>query len=538
MRIALSTSVIQRGQSGVGQYVLALVRALLPAAARHEFTLYVLEEDLPLFGFAAGRMRLEVVAERHRPPVRNILWHQTELPRLLRRSGTDLLHVPSYRRMLWPRPCALVATIHDLAPFHLAGKYDRARMFYGRVIGAAARPPAGRDHRGQPVDGPGSRLLFRDPRGSDHGRAQRGGPRALPAGSPGRRPRGRLPACGRRRPVLPLCGPAGAPGQKSPAPDRRLRPLQGRQPVGLAAGPGGQRLARRGDDPRPDSRVAVRPRHLRAGLRARPPTFRTGTARPMPSSFRLCTRASGCRPSRPWPAAVPSSPRPVGRSETRSAMPPAGWIRRMSPRCRPSSRGSRPMRAGAPNCARPASPGPANSTGKPAPRPRSGSTRGPPRAGASPAPSRCPGHPPPGGPAAHETAHRQAFRRGLRQRMRPAPGPARMARRSGTIRAGPRRRPPPAEADADPPRGGPCRGRRPDRASPAQRRTRYPGAGRRHREGIRGGARGSSARSHPVGLPPADFRRAQGAGNRQAGRPGCPSSSSPASWARRSRSKR
>jgi len=134
VKIALSTSVIQRGHSGVGQYVLALVRALLPAAARHEFTLYVLEDDLPLFGFAAGRMRLEPVAERHRPPVRNIAWHQGELPRLLRRSGTDVLHVPSYRRMLWPRPCALVSTIHDLAPFHVAGKYDWSRMVYGRVI--------------------------------------------------------------------------------------------------------------------------------------------------------------------------------------------------------------------------------------------------------------------------------------------------------------------------------------------------------------------------------------------------------------------
>jgi len=66
--------------------------------------------------------------------LKNILWHHRELPRLAARAGLDVLHVPSYRRMLWPRPCALVATIHDLAPFHLAGKYDLARMFYGRVI--------------------------------------------------------------------------------------------------------------------------------------------------------------------------------------------------------------------------------------------------------------------------------------------------------------------------------------------------------------------------------------------------------------------
>ena len=134
MKIGLSTSVIQRGHSGVGQYVLSLVRALLPAATAHEFTLFVLEEDRPLFEFAAGAMRIEPVAERHRPPVKNILWHQTALPRLVRRAALDVLHIPSYRRMLWSRPCALVATIHDLAPFHLAGKYDWARMFYGRVI--------------------------------------------------------------------------------------------------------------------------------------------------------------------------------------------------------------------------------------------------------------------------------------------------------------------------------------------------------------------------------------------------------------------
>jgi glycosyltransferase involved in cell wall biosynthesis len=134
MRIGISTSVIQRGRSGVGQYVLSLVRAMLPLAAWHEFTLYVLQEDLPLFGFASGLMHLEPVQERHRPAVRNILWHQATLPSLVRRRGIEVLHVPSYRRMLWRRPCGLVSTIHDLAPFHVRGKYDPLRMLYGRTV--------------------------------------------------------------------------------------------------------------------------------------------------------------------------------------------------------------------------------------------------------------------------------------------------------------------------------------------------------------------------------------------------------------------
>jgi len=74
------------------------------------------------------------VPERYRAPVRNILWHQTVLPKLAREHALDVVHVPSYRRLLWRRPCPRVATIHDLAPFHVAGKYDWKRTLYGRSV--------------------------------------------------------------------------------------------------------------------------------------------------------------------------------------------------------------------------------------------------------------------------------------------------------------------------------------------------------------------------------------------------------------------
>lgn len=134
MNIALSTSVMQRGKSGVGQYVLALTRALLAHTSEVNFHLLVLEEDIPLFDFVRDRMRIVPVAEQWRPAVKNILWHQFVLPRWLARNHIDVLHVPSYRRMLGKAPCRLVSTIHDLAPFHVRGKYDLARMLYGRVV--------------------------------------------------------------------------------------------------------------------------------------------------------------------------------------------------------------------------------------------------------------------------------------------------------------------------------------------------------------------------------------------------------------------
>jgi glycosyltransferase involved in cell wall biosynthesis len=133
MRIGISTSVIQRGQTGIAQYVFALLRSLRAYSEKNQFVLFVLEEDVPLFSFA-GNMQIVVVPEKYRSPVDNILWHQTALPGLARKHRLDVLHIPSYRRMLWPRPCALVSTIHDLAAFRVARKYDWRRMFYGRVV--------------------------------------------------------------------------------------------------------------------------------------------------------------------------------------------------------------------------------------------------------------------------------------------------------------------------------------------------------------------------------------------------------------------
>ena len=134
MRIGISTSVIQQGRTGIAQYLFALLRAFLPVADRHAFTLFVLERDIPLFDFAQPAMRIVPVEEEQRPPVKNILWHQLQLPALARDWELDVLHSPSYRRMVWRMPCARVATIHDLAPFHVAGKYDWKRMLYGRWV--------------------------------------------------------------------------------------------------------------------------------------------------------------------------------------------------------------------------------------------------------------------------------------------------------------------------------------------------------------------------------------------------------------------
>jgi glycosyltransferase involved in cell wall biosynthesis len=133
MKVGLTATMIQGGRSGVAQYVFSLVKELIQDPRIH-LHLFVLEEELSLFAFAQGRCEVIAVPTEVASPVKNILWHQTALPRIAGELQLDVLHVPSYRRLVFRAPCPTVGTIHDLAPFHVKGKYDIARMFYGRVI--------------------------------------------------------------------------------------------------------------------------------------------------------------------------------------------------------------------------------------------------------------------------------------------------------------------------------------------------------------------------------------------------------------------
>jgi glycosyltransferase involved in cell wall biosynthesis len=134
MRVALSVSVIQRGQSGVATYVFGLLDGFREIGAKLDLVLFGLEEDESLFARWRDHLRWVAVPECYRPAVRNVWWHQTALRSLLRQERIDVLHIPSYRRIVVRPPCPQVVTIHDLAAFSLRTKYDRARMFYGTYV--------------------------------------------------------------------------------------------------------------------------------------------------------------------------------------------------------------------------------------------------------------------------------------------------------------------------------------------------------------------------------------------------------------------
>jgi glycosyltransferase involved in cell wall biosynthesis len=134
IRVALSTSVAQRGRSGVASYLFGLLEGLASIDAPVKIILVGLDADRPLFARWLDRCEWSGVAERWRPALRNVIWHQTAFRRRLRELRADVVHIPSYRRILWRAPCPQVVTIHDCAAFAVAGKYDFARMFYGRQV--------------------------------------------------------------------------------------------------------------------------------------------------------------------------------------------------------------------------------------------------------------------------------------------------------------------------------------------------------------------------------------------------------------------
>jgi len=134
IRIGLSTSVVQGGRSGVATYIFGILEGLRRIKAPVQVTIIGLENDRQLFAPWLDWCQWLPVPERYRSAVRNVAWHQFLLPGVARREKFDLVHIPSYRRIVACLPCPQLATIHDCAAFAVAGKYDLARMIYGRVV--------------------------------------------------------------------------------------------------------------------------------------------------------------------------------------------------------------------------------------------------------------------------------------------------------------------------------------------------------------------------------------------------------------------
>lgn len=120
---------------GIGRYMKCLTEAVITEAPEHEYLLILPPGDEGLIQTQHARV------EKISPELKYYsLREQVELPRILRRHKADLLHSPHFLLPLI-RPCAAVATIHDV--IYLACSEDLpsrgGRLYYRAMMNAAVK---------------------------------------------------------------------------------------------------------------------------------------------------------------------------------------------------------------------------------------------------------------------------------------------------------------------------------------------------------------------------------------------------------------
>lgn len=133
MKLLVSAIPYDSGKSGISVYVREVVRELY--AAGHELTL-LCEPDTEGESFGlpdcAGVERIYAPKWTRRPAL-SMAWHLFMLPSKLKRLASrfdGMVICAANRRVLSSYPIPTAATVHDLANFHIKGKYSRLRMIY------------------------------------------------------------------------------------------------------------------------------------------------------------------------------------------------------------------------------------------------------------------------------------------------------------------------------------------------------------------------------------------------------------------------
>lgn len=141
MKLLVSCIPYDRGKSGISVYVREVVRAL--SEQGHELTLLcepqARKEESEKFKVESEKLESTATAILHSPlytlhsPVLSMLWHLFVLPLWIRRHRREFdgfVICAANRRVCAWYPIETTATVHDLANFHIPGKYSRLRMFY------------------------------------------------------------------------------------------------------------------------------------------------------------------------------------------------------------------------------------------------------------------------------------------------------------------------------------------------------------------------------------------------------------------------
>jgi glycosyltransferase involved in cell wall biosynthesis len=140
-RVCVALGGTDRGRSGLGTYVRAMLPRLADRLGRRAGTLVALgtRADLEPYDDCLRETERRLLPEAVVAPGPNAIFHLLWAGREARRCGADVLLLPAAnRRLTAVSDVKTVAVVHDLAQLNITGKYDALRMAYSRqvVIGA------------------------------------------------------------------------------------------------------------------------------------------------------------------------------------------------------------------------------------------------------------------------------------------------------------------------------------------------------------------------------------------------------------------
>ena len=135
LRIGVACHASDRGRSGIGQYLLNVVRRFPRVAPQHEYVLFAPAQDAGLWTGLPSNVRVVLQDDALDSPLPSMAWHLLGLRRDLAAHDCDAVFLPcGNRRLGMSYAVPSVATVHDLSQLHVSGKYDPLRMFHARRL--------------------------------------------------------------------------------------------------------------------------------------------------------------------------------------------------------------------------------------------------------------------------------------------------------------------------------------------------------------------------------------------------------------------
>src|SRR5947209_706102 len=130
MKIALNSLFLQAPNSGSGQYLLHLLRALKEIDQQNE---YLLLGPTPVTRDGSGTIPFPYQVDPVptlagcNENIEKLVWEQHTGPVAAKKAGADLYHVPYFAPPLFPHTPTVV-TIHDVIPLRLPAYKASARV--------------------------------------------------------------------------------------------------------------------------------------------------------------------------------------------------------------------------------------------------------------------------------------------------------------------------------------------------------------------------------------------------------------------------